>query len=194
MKPRFVTVVTGLPRSGTSLMMQMLAAGGLEPLCDDARPPDADNPHGYYELEAVKRIRRDTRWVIDAVGRVVKVVQPLVTELPDGYAYRLVWMRRPLEEVLASQREMLLRLAGDPDDLPPERWFGIFRHQDRALERWLDERGAARVLVVDYRDAVSDPGSTARKLDAFLAGELDCEAMGRVVDPDLYRRKAGPPG
>jgi hypothetical protein len=175
-------------------MMQMLAAGGLEPLCDDARPPDADNPHGYYEFEAVKRIRRDTRWLSDAVGRVVKVVQPLVTELPDGYAYRLVRMRRPLEEVLASQREMLLRLGGDADDLPPERWFAIFRHQDRALERWLDARGAARVLVVDYRDAVSDPGATARKLDPFLGGKLDCEAMCRVVDRGLYRRKSGPPG
>ncbi len=189
-----MTVVTGIPRSGTSLMMQMLAAGGLEPLCDDARPPDADNPLGYYEFEAVKCIQRDARWVSDAVGRAVKVVQPLVTELPGGHAYRLVWMRRPLDEVLASQREMLMRLGGEPDDLPSERWVAIFRDQDRALERWLDERGDARALLVEYRDAVSNPGATARNLDAFLGGELDCEAICRVVDPALYRRKADPPG
>ncbi len=174
-------------------MMQMLAAGGFDLLTDDVRGPDAHNPRGYFELEAVKRIQRDSAWVSRAVGRAVKVVQPLVTSLPDGYAYRLLWMRRPLEEVLASQRHMLEQRGAAADDLPPERLLAVFRQQHRALECWVAARDDARMLAVDTRLLVASPVASAREVAHFLDVDLDNEAMAAVVDPGLYRRRPGPP-
>ena len=118
---RFVTVVSGLPRSGTSLMMQMLAAGGVELLIDQIRRADADNPRGYFELEAVKRTRQDASWLDDAAGKAVKVIHLLLRDLPDDREYRVVMMSRDLDEVLASQQAMLARSGKKGANLPPER-------------------------------------------------------------------------
>src|SRR5947208_15012411 len=105
-----ITIVTGLPRSGTSVMMQMLSAGGLPPLTDGLRQPDEDNPRGYFEFEPVKQIRRDTAWLQLAVGKAVKMVHLLLPELPldQNHRYRVIMMRRDLSDVLASQNKMLM--------------------------------------------------------------------------------------
>src|SRR5450432_3057856 len=109
-----ITVVSGLPRSGTSLMMQMLAAGGMPLLTDQIRAPDQDNPRGYFEFERVKQIKRDQAWLGSAVGKAVKIIHLLLYDLPPNRNYRVIFMRRNIEEVLISQRKMLQRTARQP--------------------------------------------------------------------------------
>ena len=188
--PSFVTVVTGVPRSGTSLMMQMLAAGGIEPLTDGLREPDADNPRGYFELEVVKRTRRDASWVGDAVGRAVKVIHALVMALPTDREYRLIWMQRPLEEVIASQRAMLARRGAGEDVLAPERLAEIFRAQVQDVGRWVAVQPGFASLAIDYHAVLEDPRAAAQSVDRFLGGGLDCQAMAGVVDAGLHRQRS----
>ncbi len=185
----FVTVVAGVPRSGTSLMMQMLRAGGLELLTDGARPADADNPNGYFEFAAVRGLRRDAAWLDGAEGSAVKIVHSLVTALPADRAYRVILLRRRLAEVAVSQRAMLERAGAPPDDLADERVTAVFRAQLDEVDRWLTARRNFSLLRVDYNDAVSHPGPVAERVNRFLGGNLDCDAMAAAVDPALYRQR-----
>lgn len=185
----FVTVVSGAPRSGTSMMMRMLAAGGLPPLTDGVRAPDRDNPHGYFEFEPVKRTREDPSWVGSAVGRAVKMVHLLLRDLPPGRSYRVLLMRRRLDEMVASQRRMLERLGRDPGALSDQRRAEIFAAQLDETERWLAAQPDFRVLRVDYNALVEDPPPHLARIDEFLGGGLDARAMAAVVDPELYRNR-----
>jgi hypothetical protein len=171
-------------------MMQMLAAGGIEPLTDGLRLPDADNPRGYFELEAVKRTRRDASWVGEAVGRSVKVIHALVTALPADREYRLIWVHRPLEEVIASQRAMLARRGAGDDLLAPERLAEIFRGQVQEAERWVAAQPGFVSLAIDYHAVLGDPAAAAQSVDRFLGGGLDCQAMAGVVDAGLHRQRS----
>ena len=133
-----VTVVSGLPRSGTSRAMQMLRVGGIPVLADDARPPDADNPAGYLEYAPVLRTARDASWVAQAPGKAVKVVYALLRQLPPGFAYRVLWMRRRLDEVIASEEQILARRGGPPEEgLSRERLSALFATQLAETEAWL---------------------------------------------------------
>ncbi len=184
----FVTVVSGVPRSGTSLMMSMLVAGGLAPLKDDVRAPDEDNPRGYFELELVKRLKQDSSWVDRAVGRVVKVVHAHLKDLPRGrLRYRVVLMRRDMGEVLRSQKKMLERRGKAGGSLSDARVAELLTRQLEELRRWMDGEPSFSHLVADYNDLLRDPRSGARAVDSFLGGGLDEEAMVRQVDPRLYR-------
>ncbi len=185
---RFVTVVSGLPRSGTSLLMQVLQAGGIPLLCDSARPPDASNPRGYFELEAVKASQRDSSWIHDARGRAVKVVHALLPFLPRGHDYRVLVARRSLAEVVASQDRMLQRLGHEPPGDSPtvERTLGAQLLEAIASLR---ERPRTAVLEVAHRDLVREPEPVCRRIDAFLGGGLDVAAMASAVDPRLYRSR-----
>jgi len=188
--PAPITVVSGLPRSGTSLMMQMLAAGGLPPMTDGQRVADADNPRGYLEFERVKQLKTDKTWVPEARGKVVKMVHLLLKDLPlSGETYRVVWMRRRIEEVLASQKTMLLRQGRTPAALPPEQLARIFNSQMEDLERWMGAQPAFTFLPVHYHEPVADPVGHAARTNAFLGGALDEAAMAGAVDPTLYRQK-----
>jgi len=184
---RFVTVVTGIPRSGTSLVMQMLEAGGVPPLCDAARPADADNPRGYYELAAVKRLARDgAPWLGEAAGRAVKVIHALVPHLPPlppAGDYRVVWIRRAMAAVLASQRAMLARTGADAGALGEDRVAAVYAAQEQALVAWLDAHARGGWLRLDYDAVVDDPAAAARAIDGLLGGGLDLAAMARVVAP-----------
>src|SRR4029079_1243109 len=137
MSQDFVTVVSGLPRSGTSLMMQMLAAGGLPPLTDSVRAPDESNPRGYLEFEPVKRLRTDQSWLEQARGHAVKIIHLLLREIPtDGrFAYRVIFLQRPLEEVLASQRVMLEKQGKKSAD--EKVLLGIYQSQLAQIQQWL---------------------------------------------------------
>lgn len=184
-----VTIVSGLPRSGTSMMMQMLAAGGLPVLMDDQRPPDENNPRGYYEYAPVRRLPQgDTTWVTQAQGYAVKVVSALLPQLPASYTYRVILMQRALPEVLRSQAAMRVRLgAGEtPDEelLLTEYAQHLFR-----LRLWLKRQGWP-LLEVDYAVALDDPAQTARAVADFLGGGLDVAAMAAVIDPTLYHQRA----
>ncbi len=189
MKNDSITVVSGLPRSGTSLMMQMLAAGGIPPLTDNLRAADESNPHGYFEFDPVKRLRSDRSWLDQARGRAVKIIHVLVRELPaDGqFNYRLLLMKRPIEEILASQRAMLERegkASADEATLAE-----IFQSQLEQLEQWLVAQPAFSFLAVDYHRVLKERLEIAREVNAFLQADLNLEAMAAAVDPVLYRQR-----
>ena len=184
----FIAVVSGVPRSGTSLLMQMLAAGGLPVLPDGARPPDAHNPRGYFEFEPAKALAMNADWLPRAVGRAVKVVHTLVTALPEGFDYRLVLVRRELAQVVASQDALLAGHA--PPGPSAQRLAEIYARQLVELEHWLGGRPGFSVLELDYGRLLADPSRAARSLDGFLGVGLDTEAMAGAVAPDLWHQRA----
>lgn len=176
-----ITIVTGLPRSGTSMTMQMLAAGGLAPFTDGQRTPDASNPHGYLEHEAVKHLARDASFLAAARGQVVKVVAPLLPFLPLADAsgqplhYRVLFLRRPFADVLASQSRMLGAADADPAAL--ER---AYRAQLVNARNFL-LRHRIPGLDLDYDRVCADPPAAARTVQAFLGVPLDLDAMAATV-------------
>jgi len=186
----FIAVVSGLPRSGTSLMMQMLAAGGIPPLTDNLRPPDESNPRGYFEFEPVKRLRSDRSWLDQAAGHSVKIIHVLVRELPaDGrFQYRVILMKRSMDEILASQRVMLERQ--DKASVNEATLATIFPTQLAQLETWLAAQPGFSFLAVDYHRVLKEPLQIAREVSAFLDGNLNLEAMAAAVDPMLYHQRA----
>ena len=184
-----VVIVSGLPRSGTSMMMQMIEAGGVPVLSDARRSADNDNPRGYYEYEPVKSTRKDASWVTNAVGKAVKVVHLLLMDLPAVHQYKVVFMRRPLEEVLASQTKMLHRKGQDGASLSPEQLAKAFGRQLDKVASWLADQSTFDVLYVEHRQVLANPQGQAARISQFLCGTLDTTAMAAVVDPSLYRQR-----
>jgi uncharacterized protein YcaQ len=187
-----ITVVSGLPRSGTSMMMQMLAAGGMPVLTDGLRAADEDNPRGYFEYEPVKRTRRQPAWVSRAEGLAVKIVYALLRDLPAGHDYQVIMMHRDLAETIASQREMLRRSGRTGAEVSDETLRGLFDKELREVAAWLAAQPNFRVLDVEYTECVRDPARAAARVNRFLGGTLDEASMISAVDPLLYRRRPGP--
>ncbi|MEM7809019.1 MAG: sulfotransferase family protein [Planctomycetota bacterium] len=186
----YVTVVSGLPRSGTSLMMQMLAAGGIPPLTDGKRTADHDNPRGYLELERVKQIDSDPSFLADAAGKAVKLIHVLALKLPPAEVpYRVVFMNRPIEEVVASQAAMLERSGREGARLPEKQLRDVLHRQRLRAIKTLGERADVRLLEVDYRSLVNDAVEEAERINAHFDGRLDVKAMVTAVDPSLYRNR-----
>jgi hypothetical protein len=190
MPHNFITIVSGLPRSGTSLMMQMLHAGGLPALTDGVRSADDNNPRGYFEYEPVKRLRSDRSWLPQARGQVVKIIHLLLRDLLlDGsLKYRIVFMQRPMAEVLASQRTMLQRdgkTAADAAVLT-----NAFEGQLAQLNIWLAAQPHISVLPVAFHQVMQEPQTVADALNRFLGLELDTAAMTLAVDPKLHRQRS----
>jgi hypothetical protein len=171
-------------------MMQMLAAGGVQPLADDERAANVDNPHGYFEFAPVRRLRDEAGWLLpEALGRALKVIYALLKALPDDVPARIVFMQRDLGEVVSSQRAMLAR-TGSPDDVvPPDRMIEIFRAQIDETLAWVSQQSRFELLEVAHADALRDPAAVAQRVDAFLGGGLDLDAMTAVVDPALHRQR-----
>ena len=186
---KIVTVVAGLPRTGTSMMMQMLVAGGLVPLTDGKRVADADNPRGYLEYEPATRLRDDASWVPQAKGKVVKIVAQLLPFLPPPLHYRIIFMHRNLQEVLASQQTMLERQGKAKGTLGPAELAAVLDRQAGDVARVMAARPHVRVLHLDYREVVRRPAEAARRLNVFLGGKLNLDAMVAAVDPALHRQK-----
>ena len=186
---RPITIVSGLPRSGTSMMMKMLEAGGMEPVTDNIRKPDIDNPRGYYELERVKKIQEDASWLGDTQGRVFKMVAMLLQHLPPTFEYQVVFMQRDMGEMLASQAKMLKRLGTQGGDVDPDRMAEIFRGQIEKIRRWLDTQANIDVLFVDYASVLKEPEQQADRINAFVEQDLNIESMAKIVDPSLYRNR-----
>jgi hypothetical protein len=172
------------------MMMQMIAAGGIPPLVDNIREADIDNPKGYYEFERVKQVKEDQDWLEEAQGKVVKMVYRLLYDLPSQYRYRVVFMTRDLDEVIASQEEMLRRLGKESDSIPPQQLAAIYRRQLGEVEDWLTRQPNIDALFVEYRDVLGDTPTVVDRLNAFLGGTLDTDAMRRVPDQGLYRKRA----
>jgi hypothetical protein len=189
MNQETITIVSGLPRSGTSMMMKMLDAGGMAVLTDNIRSADEDNPKGYYEFERVKQIEHDPAWLEDAKGKAVKMVSALLQHLPQGYAYKVIFMRRKMGEILASQRQMLIR-RGEPADLVrDEKMAAIFRKHLEQVECWIDEQSNVEVFYVSYHRVLENPVEQAEAVNQFLDNALNVEKMVGVVDKSLHRQR-----
>ena len=172
------------------MMMKMLEAGGIPPLTDGERTADKDNPKGYYEFERVKKLDKgDVAWLPDAEGKVVKVISALLKYLPADYNYKVVFQRRHMDEILASQRKMLVNRGEDSDKMDDAKMAELFEKHIQQTEKWLAEQPNIETLYLHYSDIVADPEANAIKLNAFLGGELDVEGMATAVDPDLYRNR-----
>jgi hypothetical protein len=187
---KFVTVVSGLPRSGTSMMMKMIEAGGIPPITDNIRQADDDNPKGYYEFERVKQLDKgDTAWVADAEGKVVKVISQLLKYLPDTHQYRIVFMRRSMDEILASQKKMLINRGEDPNRASDDEISALFEAHLQNVISWMRVQPNVETLYVHYSDVLANPEPHVRQLNQFLGNQLDAQAMATVVDPNLYRNR-----
>lgn len=183
-----IVIVTGLPRSGTSMMMQMLVAGGITPFVDETRQPDESNPKGYFESERVKKLPYLNNWLSECEGHVVKVIAPLLPYLPQGLNYRMVYMNRDLDEVVESQRTMLEKLNRDGGDLTPERFRELYAAQTTALGQLL-KLNQVPCCEIDHRDTINNPTKVAEEVQSFLGMDLSLEKMIAAVDPSLYRQK-----
>jgi len=184
-----ITLVSGLPRSGTSLMMQMLEAAGLPPLTDLNRAADDNNPRGYYEFEPVKRLGRESvDWLDRAKGKALKVVAQLLLRLPPGYPYRVIFMQRDLDEVVLSQQGMLGRLHRKGAELSPERLRATFAGHLLMVSRWLKEQDIP-VLTLDHAECLARPEQIADRLGSFIGRAVDPRRISGTVDPALYRSR-----
>jgi hypothetical protein len=188
-----ITIVSGLPRSGTSLMMQMLHAGGLPVLSDGERKPDTDNPKGYLEWERIKQLPKDPSLMAEAEGKAVKVISQLILSLPARHEYRVVFMQRPLPEVVKSQDEMLRR-RGNEDSVTDSSAAAsaieeAFQRHLIEVNRWLAAKANVQVLRVHYHRVLREPKLVGEELAAFLQVPLDVPAMVRQVDGSLYRNR-----
>lgn len=185
-----ITIVSGLPRSGTSMMMKMLEAGGLPLLTDGRRTADQDNPKGYYEFERVKKLKDgDFTWLPEAQGKVVKVISYLLESLPQGYTYQVIFMRRLLPEILASQRKMLANRGEDPDKVSDAEMARLFEKHLAQVDAWIASRPHLQRLDVDYNRLIRDPLPFIAEINRFFGGRLDEDAMAAVIDPGLYRQR-----
>ncbi len=182
-----IVVVSGLPRSGTSLMMQMLHQGGIPAMTDEIRTADTDNPRGYFEFERVKKTKDDPSWLPEARGKVVKMVSSLLYDLPNTELYLIVFMRRDIDEVLDSQEKMLTRLSrlAAPRDQMKQS-FAI--HLER-LFKWLPAQGHIQLLEVSYNDLLSSPESEVQRVARFLDNTPSPSQMLAAIDPNLYRNR-----
>lgn len=185
-----ITIVSGLPRSGTSLMMQMMAAGGMKMMTDGLREADANNPKGYLEFERVKQLRKDSAWLHEAEGQTIKIVSHLLQSCPASFDYQVIFMLRDLDEVVASQEAMIKRLGKDVPSAKPEQVKDLFQKHLANIRNWLATQGNIRVLYVEHRELMTNPQPVAEQLNAFLGGRLDVAKMVACVDPSLHRERA----
>lgn len=169
-------------------MMQMLAAGGMPLLTDLERKPDIDNPRGYCEWEPIKLLPKQPNRIDEAEGKAVKVISQLLLSLPQGRNYKLIFMERPLLEVLASQDEMLKR-RGSIESVDPALLAAAFRNHMRELVAWLERREDIPVCRMGYRKVLTDPAGSAKAVRDFLDLDLNVQAMALAVDPSLYRNR-----
>lgn len=172
------------------MMMKMLEAGGIAPLTDNLRQADSDNPKGYYEFERVKKMPEgDVAWLEEAEGKSVKVISQLLRHLPDTHTYRVIFMRRKIHEILASQKKMLQNREEDVDAVSDEEIAALFEKHLQYVQKWFGENAHVSVLYIYYSDVLADPLPQAHRINTFLDNALDPVAMAQVVDPKLYRNR-----
>jgi hypothetical protein len=186
---RFITVVSGLPRSGTSMMMRMLERGGMSVLTDGFRQADDDNPRGYYELEAVKRLDKDPSWLADAYNKAVKIIYIFLYNLPANHTYKVLFMKRDLTDVIASQKQMLRR-RGEADRMSDQELMDSFYEELQRLDLWIRSQENFAIRYVDYDEVVANPAAAAFDICRFLGLTLDAGMMIQAVDPSLHRNRA----
>jgi hypothetical protein len=184
-----IVVVSGLPRCGTSMMMQMLEAGGMEIITDNIRKADEDNPRGYYEFEKVKKIKEDTSWLDSCYGKVFKMVSALLYHLPEGRKYKVIFMKRNIQEMLESQNVMLARMGKKTDDVNDKHMAENLDQHLRKVGDWLAKQGHIDVIYIHYSKVVKNPIENAKAVSRFLKGVPDVDKMAKAVKKSLYRQR-----
>jgi hypothetical protein len=185
-----IIVVSGLPRSGTSMMMKMLAEGGLPIVTDELRNADEDNPNGYFELENVKQMSAgNVAWLSNAGGKVVKVISALLEYLPSQYSYKVIFMEREITEILASQRKMLAR-RNETSQIDDAEMEAQFRKHLAVVKPWLVRQPNMEVTYISYNALMSDPEPLCRRVVEFINTPLDLNRMLNVPKGALYRNRA----
>jgi hypothetical protein len=189
---RPIIIVSGLPRSGTSMMMNMLTAAGLEIVSDRVRTADEDNPKGYFEDERVKDLEKneDRSWLRDCRGKVIKIISFLLKDLPDDNRYKVIFMRRDLDEVMASQNKMLRRRGEPVDEASDQKMIELYKNHLQRTDFLLKSRPYIDHVDIEYRAAVADPRAQAERVTGFLELDLDVDLMVQAVDPALYRNRS----
>lgn len=188
--PKPVIVVSGLPRTGTSLMMTMLKAGGIPPATDGIRQADEDNPLGYYELEAVKSLAEgNIQWLTETVGKAVKIVTAHLPHLPQGHDYKIIIMERLMPEVMASQRILSERRGKNQEAVDEVSLADQYRQHLEQTFQWMENAKNVDFIRVSYNQLVANPSPLIEKVNDFLGGSLDTKSMMTVIDPSLYRQR-----
>jgi hypothetical protein len=187
-----IVIVSGLPRSGTSMMMKMLDASGIEIVTDAVRTADEDNPKGYFEYERVKDLDKagDKSWVADHRGKVVKIISFLLKDLPDDNYYKVIFMRRDLDEVLASQNKMLVRRGEKGSDAGDEEMKRLYTNHLGKVQMMFDAKENFELLDVHYRQVIENPREQAEAVARFLELSDRTDAMAGAVDRTLYRNRS----
>ncbi len=185
-----VVVVSGLPRSGTSMVMSMLQAGGLPLVTDEARAADEDNPKGYFEFEKIKDLAEmdDKSWLRDARGKAIKIISHLLKELPEDNYYRIIFARRDLEEIIASQNIMLDRQS-ESNPVDDAKAIELYRKHLVNVRFLVRRKPNLEMIELTYGDTLSDPRASAERINSFLGGNLNTEQMSAIVDERLYRNR-----
>jgi hypothetical protein len=189
MNKKIIIIVSGLPRSGTSMMMRMLEAGGMRILKDEIRKADEDNPAGYYEFEKVKELKKDPSWLENAKGKAVKIISSLLEHLPERYTYKIIFMHRNMEEILNSQRQMLIRRGEPTDEVSDEKMGKMFLKQLQKIEERLNKQSNMDVLTVHYNEILKEPAKHGEIINRFLGNTLNTKNMTDVIDQTLYRQR-----
>ncbi|MCE7743074.1 MAG: sulfotransferase family protein [Candidatus Heimdallarchaeota archaeon] len=186
-----ITIVSGLPRSGTSMMMSMLEAGGLKLLVDNERKADDDNPKGYFEWERVKKLPEgDISWVEKAEGKVVKAVSYFLNHFPPNFEYQVIFMERSYDEILKSQKVMMERRGEEAKRREDKTMAEYFKSHIKKTKEWLSLQPNFYVIYVSYKQVLENPTEYAQKINEFLEAELKEDKMVKVVDGKLYRQRS----
>ena len=185
-----IIVVSGLPRSGTSMMMKILAEGGLTIVTDAIRGADDDNPNGYFELEVVKSLPQgNITWLQGAGGKVVKVIASLLEYLPSDFTYKVLFMERDLNEILASQQKMLIN-RNEVSSLENSEMELQFKNHLSAVKAWLVRQANIEVLYVNFNTLMTEPEPVCERISEFIGIPLKMDQMLAVPNAQLYRNRA----
>ena len=184
-----IIVISGLPRCGTSMMMQMIEAGGIEIVTDHIRRADEDNPRGYYEFEKVKEIKNSTDWLEECHGKAFKMVSALLYYLPKDKNYKVLFMKRKMQEMLASQKTMLERQGIKDDSVSDEKMAEKYEKHLQKMENYLKRQSNIDVIFINYNEVTQDPHNNAKLVSRFLGDRLNVDKMVDVVDKSLYRQR-----
>jgi len=190
-KAKPIFIVSGLPRCGTSMMMQMLEAGGIQVITDHIRQADEDNPHGYYEFEKVKKIKEDSSWLDGCHGKVFKMVSALLYYLPNSKEYKIVFMKRKMDEMLASQNTMLRRQGRNDAVVSDEEMAKKLDKHLLKIETWLAKQRNFKVIYINYNSVIENALENAKNVAFFLNLPMAIDKMVKVVESSLYRQKTG---
>ena len=190
-KAKPIFIVSGLPRCGTSMMMQMLETGGIQVITDHIRQADEDNPHGYYEFEKVKKIKEDSSWLDGCHGKVFKMVSALLYYLPNSKEYKIVFMKRKMDEMLASQNTMLRRQGRNDAVVSDDEMAKKLDKHLLKIETWLAKQRNFKVIYINYNSVIENALENAKNVAFFLNLPMAIDKMVKVVESSLYRQKTG---